>query len=788
MYKIFQQVGYVISPRTPSKATMRFYCIDNPDGSPRWIWPAESRQPVFLKFYHTGSWRSKAYQLAIQAVFYLGLQRLFFRSEAVHLQRNSEAFIDLEHPDWALFMGTPGPNNKAVLFDGHYFYKISPGSGALYLLRNEAGVLFEIAEKNINGIVVPRAGWLNGSVLQLEDVSKGATRLTTFSHLHLEAVSALNQATAQEVLPNDTALWQQTLRLFDTLVSGQDERIPAGLLRKMATLIGHSSPSKTRWSLAHGDFTPWNMFERNGQLVVYDWEMALPQCPPGYDAFHWLVQNGILVEKKPWSAIKADIERRISPEIIHQWAGTNTVTVQDALTWYLVINTVRYLHIYSRQPQWHTQVQWLLQTWNEAFSDLLQAHYSPRELVLMDLFDFLTPIPYAALKIASCPPEQLSDHSDIDLCIGRNKATDLIKYLKKHPLTVQVHRSRKSFMDTVALTLRDGSRIHLDLIAELRWKYLKMMDTQTVIEQAVRNEFGVKTAKPCHNALYLAYFYGLNGEQVPLRYQNLRLELEEPSGRWAHNVFAGTHNTALLRRMVGQQPGNQGINRWLRLGRYLLDTVKDRTQGHGQIVTFSGVDGAGKSTVIEQVRHTLEKKFRKKVVVLRHRPSLLPILSAWKAGKTVAEQAAATRLPRQGDNHSIGSSILRFAYYYCDYLIGQFYVQLRYVWSGYVVLYDRYYFDFINDSIRSNIRLPQRWMKAGYPLLLKPDVNFFLYASPEVILKRKQELDAPTIQSLTSAYLDLFAQLGRPRPSRYVALENIDLNNTVSTIISKLTL
>ena len=114
-------------------------------------------------------------------------------------------------------------------------------------------------------------------------------------------------------------------------------------------------------------------------------------------------------------------------------------------------------------------------------------------------------------------------------------------------------------------------------------------------------------------------------------------------------------------------------------------------------------------------------------------------------------------------------------------------MQLRFVWSGYVVLYDRYYFDFINDSRRSNIRLPQQWIKAGYPLLLKPDVNFFLYASPEIILRRKQELDAPTIRSLTSAYLDLFAQLGAQKPFRYVALENDDLSDTVSTIMSKIT-
>ena len=56
------------------------------------------------------------------------------------------------------------------------------------------------------------------------------------------------------------------------------------------------------------------------------------------------------------------------------------------------------------------------------------------------------------------------------------------------------------------------------------------------------------------------------------------------------------------------------------------------------IITFSGVDGAGKTTILRQFKELLEQKYGRSVIELRHRPSILPILSAVKHGKKKAEQ------------------------------------------------------------------------------------------------------------------------------------------------------
>jgi hypothetical protein len=68
-------------------------------------------------------------------------------------------------------------------------------------------------------------------------------------------------------------------------------------------------------------------------------------------------------------------------------------------------------------------------------------------------------------------------------------------------------------------------------------------------------------------------------------------------------------------------------------------------------------------------------------------------------------------------------------------------------------------------------------------LLMKPQFNFFLYADEKVILQRKKELDGKTITLLTGKYIGLFSRFSRLyKSSKYIAIENIALNQTLQTI------
>ena len=212
-------------------------------------------------------------------------------------------------------------------------------------------------------------------------------------------------------------------------------------------------------------------------------------------------------------------------------------------------------------------------------------------------------------------------------------------------------------------------------------------------------------------------------------------------------------------------------------------SLRDRIKHPGMVITFSGVDGAGKSTILEETRKTLAEKYRKEIVLLRQRPSILPILSAYKYGKKEAEQKAATTLPRTGTNKSKISSFIRFMYYYCDYVLGQFYVYLKHTLKGHIVLYDRYYFDYIVDSKRANIVLPPAFIKALYRFVFKPDLNVLLYADPALILARKQELSEEDIRKLTKDFKALFGEFDtKHKASTYLLINNVVLEESLEKI------
>jgi thymidylate kinase len=580
--------------------------------------------------------------------------------------------------------------------------------------------------------------------------------------------------TGENIRIDQTGWWKLTTAYLGELAVMEDSRLPKGLIRKLQWLA-ESIPSDKfiRCALAHGDFTPWNMYVAHGGIHLYDWELSIPDAPAMLDACHFVFQSGILIHRRPAAAILQEVAALQEYDLVRD-------DFHLYLRLYLLINCAYYLQLYSRQAQWHVQIGWLLQTWSEALDMVLEEDgiASQRQLLCMDVFDHLQNKPYAALKWLEERPEDVPVGSDIDLCVDRRIVGGLGQLVRKHPLVEGCRIRRKSFMNNYAIFLKDGSLLSIDAIWAFMRKDVRMLDAAALLGSRQTDKYGVQIPEMEMDCRYAFLFYLLNGASVPERYQTRfgRSELA-----FAFDYNQNVHE-AILKR-IRSQPANMGWRGMLKKLHYWRDVAGDLFHRGGMVVTFSGVDGAGKSTIIENTRQLLEKQLRRKVIVLRHRPSLLPILSAWTHGKELAEKKAAGTLPRQGRNKSSLSSLLRFVYYYVDYWFGQFYVQFRYVNRGYVVLYDRYYFDFINDSQRSNIRLSPSFTGWFYRFLLKPDLNFFLYALPEEILQRKQELDMGTIQELTDKYMRLFKRLTRRyRYSKYIPINNRHMADTIATI------
>lgn len=788
MENIFKKSGFNLSKSKnhPTDQLLHLMWMNNPDGSPRWIWNAENKHPTFLKFYNKGSKRASIIEQLIRLVFFLRIQGFIFPSQKFYFPAGAKTLFDCQSI-WALFTGTIGPNNKAVLFANESFYKIALTEQAKSLLEQEHAAL-KLVENHHPSFAFPQSCSIAKDVLQLSDISGKGIRTTALTPVHFKALESLNKMEQSTLSLQQWGYFQELVEEFHYL---SELRIPNNLKRKIKWLLSSLNQQEAiECSYAQGDFTSWNMYSNGELLSIYDWELARTERSLGFDYYHYIFQNGIMVDRKSWKNILEEMEENLASGNL-SFLFQNKEERNKYLKYYLLIISMEYLKIYAKQKDWHPQISWLFQVWNEAFNYFLSDNYSQRELLIMDFFDFLHNESYATLKFPHQFPELLKTDADIDLVISAKQASLLEKYIRQHAFVSNVSSEKKSFKNTLQINTNDQEILFVDLLFAIKRKNLFLFSATKIIARSMHNQYGVKIASALDTARFIAAFYMLNNKPIPQHYLHyahclLRSDAKEDK------VFRKCYSNGLLTRpellhMVHNRKENSGLQKISGQFIYAIDSVKTALFHRGFIISFSGVDGAGKSTLIEKTVNVLEKQFRKRVIVLRHRPSLLPILSVWSKGKEKAHQDTIESLPRQGKNQSILSSLFRFAYYYSDYLFGQFFIHCKYILRGYVVVYDRYYFDFIIDGKRSNIRLPKWLPLIAYSLLFKPKFNFFLYADAETILKRKKELSQSTIEELTAEYRLLFDALqSKSKKAQYISIKNEILETSIDKIVNTL--
>jgi thymidylate kinase len=422
-----------------------------------------------------------------------------------------------------------------------------------------------------------------------------------------------------------------------------------------------------------------------------------------------------------------------------------------------------------------------------------------------ELFGFFAAnqIEYVLLKHIATRMEEHDAHSDLDILLHQKVTPALTKFINDYEDIEFVRWQTWSDRTAAFIFFKSGEFLQLDFLRHLARKSWVYLPTRIVLANKKLNAEGIVVSNErCileHAILfhflnnsglspkYLKYYYAFdNRDQLLLTDQyNFKYGLELTDLSELANFDKKIKQSFL--NYIKAQPENNFIKSKIRFFSYLKNSVFNNFfKFNGHIITFSGVDGAGKSTILSAVKSRLENDYRQNVVVLRHRPGLLPILSAWTKGKAQAESEAAAKLPHSGQNSSVLSASLRFLYYFSDYLIGQLWVWAKYQTRGKTVLYDRYYYDFMADKQRSNVAQLPSWLTTFcFKFIRRPDLNVFLYTDKDRILSRKKELSPETISFLTENYRSLFNQLGQKSPDAYLQIENIELQVTLDLILDK---
>lgn len=203
----------------------------------------------------------------------------------------------------------------------------------------------------------------------------------------------------------------------------------------------------------------------------------------------------------------------------------------------------------------------------------------------------------------------------------------------------------------------------------------------------------------------------------------------------------------VIKTNLQQHPGKFLANIICFLWTFCSNYIRSNT---GFSVGFTGPDGSGKTTIIDQILERLAPVFRTAHKYYHFRPALFGNLGevAHSAGLKKEVDRDYSK-PHRGGKTGTLSSFTRLLYYSIDYIIGYFVKVKSVIRITRVVIFDRYYTDIICDSRRSRIYLNYKFLYwFGKLFIPSLDYNILLTAHSETILTRKRELNEEGIRRI----------------------------------------
>jgi hypothetical protein len=270
--------------------------------------------------------------------------------------------------DIALYIGPQRAVQKPVLQlldrDGRTFAFVKVGTNALTraLVRNEAEALRYLTAAPLNHLRVPHpvyAGRWNGHEVLVQEALQPAGQPVDSGRLAQAMVElAESKGTTTSQLADSPYLAQLRRRIA---AEPRDE-LTEGLASRLERLVEHRQSDTLEYGSWHGDFAPWNLAMASDRVLAWDWEQYESGVPVGFDAVHYRVQTGVVIEGRT-VAEAFEVARTSAPEVLAPF-GVDRSSCELTVALYAVEIATRYVHdgelesgtVMGRMDRWLTPV------------------------------------------------------------------------------------------------------------------------------------------------------------------------------------------------------------------------------------------------------------------------------------------------------------------------------------------------------------------------------------------------------------------------------------------------
>ncbi len=184
---------------------------------------------------------------------------------------------------------------------------------------------------------------------------------------------------------------------------------------------------------------------------------------------------------------------------------------------------------------------------------------------------------------------------------------------------------------------------------------------------------------------------------------------------------------------------------------FTLGYLKKIMSLKGLTVTLIGPDGVGKTTACQRLKEDLKNLPYKKIYEYHGHFGFFPEWGKVYRWILRKEENKKEVLPREKEKIGLLRAFLSILYYGLEHFLAWpwiLWLKIR----GNLVIFDRYFYDFVTLDTSSKLSLKLFWFLVRF--IHRPDLTFVMNAAPETIYGRKKELSLGEIKRQSGLFGD----------------------------------